>query len=69
MRPVPVGIVLSRYAILIPQSPTARPARSRAACLTVLLHILALVAAVRCVVLMPTIDVVGKRHINTSKAE
>ncbi len=24
-----VGIVLSRYAILIPHSPTARPARSR----------------------------------------
>src|SRR5260370_32376337 len=52
-----------------PSSPTARPARSRAACLTVLLHILVLVAAVRCAVLMPTIDVIGKRHINTSKAE
>ncbi len=34
--------------------------------LTVFLHILVLVAAVRCVVLMPTIDVIGKRHINTS---
>ena len=36
--------------------------------LTVLLHILVLVAAVRRAVL-PAIDVVSKRHINAGKAE